>query len=116
MKISLYYTQIITVGLGVYYLPKLSSLDSDADIKKELFNGIKKIMPLYFLIATVLYSLRVLVIKLLFSLEFIGMVDLFMPQLICDFFMVFFIFIGLYNASESNDSSFCYYPNHNFFY
>ena len=89
MKISLYYTQIITVGLGVYYLPKLSSLDSDADIKKELFNGIKKIMPLYFLIATVLYSLRVLVIKLLFSLEFIGMVDLFMPQLICDFFMVF---------------------------
>ncbi len=69
MKISLYYTQIITVGLGVYYLPKLSSLDSDADIKKNYLIH-QLLMPLYFLIATVLYSLRVLVIKLLFSLEF----------------------------------------------
>lgn len=87
-RISLYYTQIITVALGAYYLPKLSSLTENSAIRQEIFKGIKLVMPLFVILALFLYFTKGFVISFLFTEEFIAIKPLFLPQLIGDFFML----------------------------
>lgn len=94
IRISNYYTQIITVALGVYYLPKLSSLYSKQDLNKEIWYGLKIVMPIIIFIAFGIYILRQWIIQLLFSQEFESMSELILPQLFGDIFMVFSFMIG----------------------
>lgn len=87
-RISLYYTQIITVALGAYYLPKLSALKDDKDIKGEIYRGIKVIMPLFSILAILIFLIKDIIISFLFSSEFYSIDKLFFPQLLGDFFML----------------------------
>jgi polysaccharide transporter, PST family len=87
-KLSIYYTQIITVALGVYYLPKLSSLNTNLELKKEIFHGIRKVIPLIIFLGFFIFWLKKWIILLLFSEDFSMMNGLIFPQLIGDFFMI----------------------------
>lgn len=87
-KMSEYYTQIITVSLGVYYLPKLSSLKSNFDLKEEMVSGIKKVSLIFSIMAVVIFGFKDLLIQLLFSGDFMLMRDLFFPQLSGDLLML----------------------------
>lgn len=93
-RISTYYNQVITVSLGVYYLPKLSSLKTNIELKNEIFKGIKIVMPIFLILASGIFFSRQFIINLLFSKEFMQMKDLFIPQLIGDFFMIFSFMIA----------------------
>lgn len=93
-RLSSYYTQVITVALGVYYLPKLSSLVTNQDLKKEIFRGVKIIMPVFIFIGMFIFSIRGYVITILFSAEFEPMNSLILPQLIGDAFMLFSFMIA----------------------
>jgi polysaccharide transporter, PST family len=93
-RLSDYYNQIITVALAAYYLPKLSSLHSSIDLKSEIFNGMKVVLPLFFMMAVIIYMMKGWMISLLFSAEFSSMKDLILPQLIGDFFMIFSFLIA----------------------
>ena len=87
-KLSIYYTQIITAALGVYYLPRLSSLNTNLELKKEIINGIRKVIPLIIFLGFFIFWLKKWIILLLFSEDFSMMNGLIFPQLIGDFFMI----------------------------
>lgn len=86
VRVGGYYGAIISMALGAYYLPKLSSLKKNTDIRREIFQGIKLLMPLFVMMAIGIYFLRDLIIALLFSSEFMPMERFFLPMLLGDFF------------------------------
>ena len=81
-RLSDYYTQIITVALGVYYLPRLSSLQSNNALKKEIFYGLKIIVPFITCLGLLIFFLKDLIILILFSKEFGVMSEYIYAQLI----------------------------------
>jgi polysaccharide transporter, PST family len=87
-KISSAYLGIITTTLGIYYLPKLSTLSCRNDIRKELINGYKIITPILIVIISLVYLFRDNIIILLYSRDFMSMSYLFAPQLLGDFFKI----------------------------
>jgi PST family polysaccharide transporter len=105
-RLSTYYNQIIFVSLGAYYLPKLSALEQNLELKNEIFAGIRRIMPMFTIIAIVIYFSRDLIIEILFSVEFAMMRPLFFPQLVGDFFMVFSFLIAYMMLAKAMTKTF----------
>ncbi len=87
-RLSDYYCQVFTLSLGVYYLPKLSSLKSNSEIRFEIYAGMKKIIPFFLIVAAGIFIFRYWIVSLLFSEEFLSMENLFIPQLIGDLLML----------------------------
>jgi O-antigen/teichoic acid export membrane protein len=87
-KISQGYLSIVTGTLGVYYLPKLSSLQAVADVRREIWSGYKLILPALLIVFPLLYVLRLPIVYLLFSQQFTPTAGLFLPTLIGDFFKI----------------------------
>ena len=82
--ISTMYLLIVTTSLGVYYLPKLSSLTDNKEIKDEIIGGYKIILPIVVIMAFGVYEFRELVIQIAFSNKFLPMEELFLWQVIGD--------------------------------
>jgi PST family polysaccharide transporter len=87
-RLSGMYLMIITSSFGVYYLPKLSELSDGKAIKKEIKTAYKVIIPVLLVGLSCVYFARFLIIKTLFSPEFMGMADLFLWQLVGDFLKI----------------------------
>jgi len=87
IRLSDYYMLVITTALSSYFLPKLSSIKEASLLRNEIVHGLKKIVPLYILVAIVIYFTRKWIILLLFSDEFFQMSNLLLPQLVGDLFM-----------------------------
>ncbi|UAL42642.1 O-antigen translocase [Shewanella inventionis] len=83
-KISEVYLSVITIALGTYYLPKLSSLIGVDSIVKEIHHTAKVIFPIVCIMALGVYLLRDVAIWLLFTEEFKAARDLFAIQLTGD--------------------------------
>ena len=83
-RISAAYLMLVTTTLSVYYLPKLSELKNSADIKKEILQGYKIILPFAAVSGLVIYLLRDLIIHVLFTGEFREMEVLFGWQMVGD--------------------------------
>lgn len=83
-KISEVYLGIITMALGTYYLPRLSSLKGVEAIVSEIHKTIRIIIPIIAIIAFGVYLLRDVAISLLFTDAFHNARDLFAIQLIGD--------------------------------
>ena len=82
--ISTTYLTVITVALATYYLPRLSEIGDKAELRKEIYNGYKFIIPLVALLAFAVYMLRDLALWVLFTPEFKPMFALFKWQMIGD--------------------------------
>jgi len=82
--ISNTYLMVVTTALSIYYLPRLSELTSKKDIRRELFNGYKLILPLVSVLACLIFLLKDFIIAILFTADFLPMRKLFMWQLIGD--------------------------------
>lgn len=87
-KISDYYLGFITSVLGVYYLPRLSEIQSKTELRREIIKGYKIILPTVGIIAFMIWLLRGLIIHILFTPEFLPMKPLFTFQLMGDFFKI----------------------------
>ncbi len=87
-QISTAYLSVVSTTLGIYYLPKLSNLKEIEDLRKEIWNGYKIILPALVIILMFVYLLREQIIWILYSKDFIEMEYLFIPQLIGDFFKI----------------------------
>lgn len=87
-RISDYYLMFITTVLGVYFLPKLSELSSKEDLKKEIIQGYKVILPIVGVMALVIFLCRALIIKVVFTQSFLPLKELFLFQMIGDFFKI----------------------------
>lgn len=88
IRISEGYLMLINTSLVTYYLPKLSSIKSENEIKDEIFRGYKIIIPTVFGICCVAYFMRDFIIKILYNKDFLAMRELFFWQLLGDFFKI----------------------------
>jgi polysaccharide transporter, PST family len=82
--ISTIYLMIVTSSLSVYYLPKISEITSNQELKKEIWNGYKIIMPIVTILAIGIFLFKELAIEIAFTEEFMPMMELFKWQLIGD--------------------------------
>lgn len=83
-RLSAAYLMLVTTTLSLYYLPRLSELEAPADIKNEIVQGYKIILPVAAACAVTIYILRDFIIGILFTTEFAPMRDLFAWQMIGD--------------------------------
>lgn len=83
-KISEVYLGVITMALGTYYLPRLSSLVGSAAIIDEIHRTTRIILPIVAFLALCVYLLRDVAIWLLFTNHFYAARDLFAMQLFGD--------------------------------
>ena len=88
IRISDGYLLMINITLGTYFLPKLSALKDNSEIRKEVVNGIKFLAPLFLLMCLGIYLGRFYIIQILYSEKFFAMQELFFWQLAGDFFKV----------------------------
>ncbi|PNS12172.1 O-antigen flippase [Mixta theicola] len=82
--ISTTYLTVITVALATYYLPRLSEISDKLELKREIYNGYKLIIPFVSILAFAVYMLRDLALWLLFTPEFKPMFVLFKWQMVGD--------------------------------
>jgi O-antigen/teichoic acid export membrane protein len=82
VRISDHYLAFITSTLGIYYLPRLSEIKDDKEIKRELYKGFIFILPIVVFSSVVIYFLRDFIIYLLFAPSFYPMRDLFLFQML----------------------------------
>lgn len=87
-KISDYYLGFITSVLVVYYMPRLSEIQSKAELKNEISRGYKIILPVVGVIAFLIWLFKTFIIHILFTPEFLPMESLFTYQLLGDFFKI----------------------------
>jgi PST family polysaccharide transporter len=83
-RLSGAYLMLVTTTLSLYYLPKLSELKDPKEIKAEIFQGYKIILPVAAACGLVIYLLRDFIIGVLFTSDFIPMRDLFAWQMVGD--------------------------------
>ncbi|MGL5344139.1 MAG: O-antigen translocase [Plesiomonas sp.] len=83
-KISEVYLGVITMALGTYYLPRLSSLVGVDAIVSEIHKTARIVIPIVVVMALGVYLLRDVAISLLFTDEFRSARDLFGIQLMGD--------------------------------
>lgn len=87
-RLSNMYLMVITTSFTVYYMPRLSELSDKFELRREIFKAYKLIVPMLILGFTLIYLFRHLIITILFSSEFQPMENLFIWQLIGDFFKI----------------------------
>ncbi len=83
-RISSMYLMLVTTTLAVYYLPKLSETSSSKEIRQEIFEGFKIIMPVVIIASIIMFAFRFFIIRVLFTPEFEPMESLFLFQLLGD--------------------------------
>jgi len=87
-RISAMYLMFVTTSFSVYYLPKLAEIKDDRLLRQEIFKTYKIITPIIFITLLLIFLLKDLVINILFTKEFYPMKELFLWQLIGDFFKI----------------------------
>lgn len=83
-RLSAAYLMLVTTTLGVYYLPRLSEIKETSELKEEIIQGYKIILPVAAVCGLVIYLLRDFIIGVLFTADFIPMRDLFAWQMVGD--------------------------------
>jgi O-antigen/teichoic acid export membrane protein len=105
-RISSYYLMFVSTILSVYFLPKLSKASSNEETKSIFWQYYKFILPVFVLVLVVLYLARFFVVKLLFSEEFLPVVNLFFWQLLGDVFKVCALILGFQFFAKKMTSAF----------
>jgi len=85
-KISDYYLAFITTVLSIYYLPRLSEIKTKTELRQEIINGYKIVLPVVGCMALAIWISRIWVVHIIFSKDFLPMTSLFTFQLLGDFF------------------------------
>jgi PST family polysaccharide transporter len=101
MRVSDGYLLLMTTSLSTYFLPKFSSIKDRFNLKKELFNGFKFILPLVLVGCVIIYCLRFYIIIILYSDKFVNMEPLFLYQLVGDFFKMASWILGYLMLSKA---------------
>ena len=73
---------VVTTTLSVYYLPKLSELTDKIELRKEIKQGYKIVMPIVLIVSVAIFLFKDFIIWLLFTEEFAPMQELFLWQLV----------------------------------
>lgn len=82
--ISSMYLMVVTTTLSVYFLPRFSELQCKKKLLKEILDGYKIMIPIIVMMALIIYLLKDIIIKVLFTGDFYPMRELFLWQLVGD--------------------------------
>lgn len=85
-RISTYYMMFVTTILSVYFLPKLVVAKNNQETKIVFWSFYKNILPLFIVALSVIYLCRFIIVKILFTDEFLPVTTLFFWQLLGDVF------------------------------
>jgi polysaccharide transporter, PST family len=99
-KFSSAYLLFITSTLSVYYLPRISELKKTEDLRAEIYNCFKFVIPISIAGGILAYNLRDIIISILFTGEFSAIRDLFFWQLIGDTLKVASWILGFVYAAK----------------
>lgn len=99
-SISNAYLMIVYTAMGTYFLPKFAALKTKSEIRNELYDCYKLIVPFVAFSIIVIYFSRDFIIQLLYSKAFGDMGQLFFWQLIGDFFKTIAWPMGLIFVSK----------------
>lgn len=83
-RLSTYYMMFISTTLTVYFLPKLTFANNPKATKNVFRSYYKGILPMFAAGLIVLYFLRFIIVRLLFTTEFLPVADLFFWQIFGD--------------------------------
>lgn len=83
-RLSSAYLMLVTTTLSLYYLPRLSELKVPSEIRGEILQGYKIILPVAAVFGLSVYILRDLIINILFTSDFLEMRELFAWQMVGD--------------------------------
>ncbi len=86
--VSTMYLMVITTALSTYYLPRLSEITDKKELKNEILQGYKILLPIIIIGGLLIYLLRDVIIFILFSKDFSPMKPLFTWQIIGDVFKI----------------------------
>ncbi len=84
-RISTMYLFVVMTSLSVYYLPRLSELKNNHELKTEVMSVYKLMIPFLVISILFIYFSRDLIIQILFTPEFKEMRSLFIFQFLGDF-------------------------------
>jgi O-antigen/teichoic acid export membrane protein len=84
-RISTYYLLFVNTLLTVYYYPKLVQAKTNKDTKSVFWSFYKNVLPLFAVGLFIIYLLRDVMIKILFTQDFEPVSNLFLWQLVGDF-------------------------------
>ena len=93
-RISNYYLMFATSLITLYLLPKYSTLKSKHELKQEIWQFYKTIIPFFAIALVAVYFLRVVIIKLFLTDNFLPTENLFFWQLLGDFIKVLSLVIS----------------------
>lgn len=93
-RISNYYLLFLTTVLTVYFLPKLSKSTSNKETKSVFWSYYKGIIPIFLVGLIMVYLLKDILIQILFTKEFLPVSELFIWQLVGDFFKALSLILG----------------------
>ena len=82
------YLMVVTTSISTYYLPRLSGIKENREIRKEIFKTAKIVLPVLAFGCLIFFILRNTIISLVFTKEFTEMRYLFAVQMIGDFLKV----------------------------
>ncbi|MCT4298099.1 O-antigen translocase [Elizabethkingia anophelis] len=88
MRISDAYLLIITTALATYYLPKISSITDINELRTEIKTGYKYVFPATLIISIIIFCIKDVIIQVLYTQSFYNMRELFLWQLLGDFFKI----------------------------
>ena len=87
-RISDYYLGFITSVLAVYYLPRLSEIIDRNELRKEIKQGYKIILPVVGVLSFSIWLCRYWIISILLTKEFMPSANLYAFQFLGDFFKI----------------------------
>ena len=93
-RISTYYLMFISTILSVYFLPKLAFATSVKATKNVFWSYYKGILPLFAVGLVVIYFMRFMLVKLLFTSSFLPVASLFLWQIVGDIFKAASLILG----------------------
>ena len=93
-RLSSFYMLFFSSGLSMYYMPKLASLQTDAEFKTELKSYFKTLVPLFLLMLIIIYIFKSIIVKMAFTAEFETVNNLLIWQLLGDFFRIMTLAFG----------------------
>lgn len=93
-RLSSFYMIFFSSGLSLYYLPKLASIDTESEFKKELKYYFSVFIPLFLLMLIFIYFGKGIILKLAFTPDFSKVESVLIWQLLGDFFRIMTLAFG----------------------
>lgn len=101
VKISDIYLLLITSTLSIYYLPRLSEIKNNSELLREVVKAFKFVIPVTIILSMLIFLFRSIIVRIVFSENFLPMNELFLPQLLGNVLKIATWLLGIITIARS---------------